>query len=152
DPRPRRGRPPPRGGGAGRRRAPPPTSPAPTRGHRSRPPSPARAPGSCPGRRPSRGGRSYGRPDEVETGQQVVRGQVLERGKAVAEHAHLLDREQRAVTIERRDRLAQTEVARRPGLRPGEMAREVPVGGPLAEAANGHERRFDLVVGKALDR
>src|SRR5205823_12873943 len=50
------------------------------------------------------------------------------------------------VTIERAHRLAQREVARRPGTRTPEMAREKPVGRPLAEAADGDDPLLHVFV------
>src|SRR5205085_1929132 len=133
---PRRGRPPSHGAAAGRPPAPPPTSRGPIPARRALLPWPPRGCGSCPGLPSWRGGSSYSRPAQVETGEEVVRGQVLERGEAGAEHAHLLDRGQRAVTIERGYGLAQSEVARGPGVRPGEVAGEEPVGRPFAESSD----------------
>ena len=46
-----------------------------------------------------------------------MRGQVLERVEACSEHAYLLDRRERIVTIERAGRLAQSEISGRPGPR-----------------------------------
>ena len=55
-------------------------------------------------------------------------GQILERVEALARLPHV------ETTIEIRHRLAQREVAPRPRVRPGEVAREEPVGRPLADA------------------
>src|SRR6266581_4094682 len=62
--------------------------------------------------------------------QEVVGGQVLEGSEPCADRAHVLVR-----TIERGDRLAQSEVAGRPGFRSREVAGEKPVGRPVAEAS-----------------
>ena len=65
-------------------------SSSPGRGRRSRPRTPTRARGGPD--RASVARRSSRRPHHAETGEQVVGGQVLERGEASADHAHLLDR------------------------------------------------------------
>ena len=72
-------------------------------------------------------------------GQQVVGGQVLERVEARAELGHL-------DTVEIVGRLAEREVAGGPRARPREVAREEPLGGPRAEAAQRGDPRAHLVV------
>src|SRR5947208_266160 len=84
---------------------------------------------------------------DTKAGQQIVGGQVLEGSEPCADRAHVLIR-----TIERGDGLAQSEVAPRPGLRPREVAREEPVGGPLAEAALRDELRLHLLVRQTGER
>ena len=71
-----------------------------------------------------------------------MRSQVLEGLESRARRADI------DVTIERAHRLAQREVARRPGTRTPEMAREKPVGRPLAEAADGDDPLLHLFVGE----
>src|SRR5581483_4877290 len=46
---------------------------------------------------------------------------------------------------------AEREVARRPGPRPRQVAGEIPVGGPLAEAAARDKGGLDLLVGEARE-
>src|SRR5206468_4654361 len=75
--------------------------------------------------------------------QQVVGTQVLERLEALPEGADVA-----GVRVEQLDGLAQPEVAGGPRARPGKMPRQVPVGRPLAQAANGGETGLHLVVGK----
>ena len=77
--------------------------------------------------------------------QEVVRRQVLERMELRAELVHV-------DTVEIERRLAEHEVAGRPGVRPGEVAREEPLGGPRAEAALRGDRRAHLVVGQQRER
>src|SRR5437588_7426105 len=91
-------------------------------------------------RRTSRSCSVAGRMD-TEACQQVMGGQVLEGRESCADRAHVFVR-----TIERGDGLAQSEVAPRPRLRPGEVAGEEPVGRPLAEPALCDELRLDLVI------
>src|SRR4029078_6612207 len=50
----------------------------------------------------------------------------------------------RAVEVEHR--LAQAEVACRPGVGPGEMTREEPLRRPLADAGEGGQRCFHVVI------
>ena len=87
----------------------------------------------------------------AQPGEQVVRGQVLERLESRAHRAHLRGRERGAVSVERLDRLAQAEVAGRPGARPREVAREEPVDRPLADAADRLQLALDLLVGQRRD-
>src|SRR5439155_24267115 len=96
-------------------------------------------------RRPRRG---CSRADDPKAGQQIVRGQVLERSEAGSHRADLLDRYVAAATIEGGDRLAQAEVAGRPGLRPRKVAGEIPVRRPLAEPADRDDPLLHLVVGQ----
>ena len=84
-----------------------------------------------------------------QAGEEVVRGQVLERVEALAERAHLVGRQVAAFAVEARDRLAHAEVARRPGAGPREVAGEEPVGRPLADPRQRGQRGLDLVVGQA---
>jgi hypothetical protein len=69
-----------------------------------------------------------------------VRSQVLEGLEPRARCADI------DVTIERAHRLAQRQVARRPGVRTAEVAGEEPVRGPLAEAADRDEPLLHLFV------
>src|SRR5438132_6504928 len=84
---------------------------------------------------------------DTEACQQVVGGQVLEGSESSADRAHV-----RVRTIERGDRLAQSEVAPRPGLRAREMPGQEPVRRPLPEAALGDEPRLHLIVRKEAER
>ncbi len=84
-------------------------------------------------------GRAADRHGISEPGQQVVRRQVLEGMKLRAELVHI-------DTVETLGRLAEREVAGRPGVRAGEVAREEPLGRPRAEAALRGDRHAHLVV------
>src|SRR5436190_14080133 len=84
---------------------------------------------------------------ETEAGEEVVGGEVLKWVEAGADCADV-----GIWTIERRDRLPQSEVAPRPRPRTCEMAREVPVGGPFTDAALRHELRLHLVVRQQRER
>src|SRR5262245_4416508 len=83
-----------------------------------------------------------------QAGEEVVRGQVLERVETVADCTDVVRRERPAVAVETLDRLADAEVARGPGSRAREVPRQEPVGGPLADPGQFCERRLDLLVGK----
>ena len=74
-------------------------------------------------------------------------GQVLERVEALGEGTKVGH-----VTIERSDCLPQSQVARRPGVRPRKVAGEKPVGRPLAEPADRDEPRRYLLVWKPGER
>src|SRR5207237_4680823 len=95
----------------------------------------------------ARGGRlrrprwQGGRSSREEREQEVVGGQVLERVEALARGAGVVE-----LRVERRERLPQGEVARGPGRRPGEVPREEPVHGPLADSRQRDEPRAHLVV------
>jgi hypothetical protein len=52
------------------------------------------------------------------------------------------------LAVEVEDGLAQTEVARRPGVGPRQVAREEPLRRPLTDARKGDERGLDLLVGQ----
>ena len=86
-----------------------------------------------------------------EAREQVVRAQVLERGEALAQGAHLVDRQGPAFAVEAGDRLPDSEVARRPGPGPREVAGEEPVGSPLADSRQRSQRVLDLVVGQSSE-
>src|SRR5947208_1605459 len=58
-----------------------------------------------------------------EAGEQVVRAQVLERGEALAEGAHVVDRQSPALAVEAGDSFPDGEVARGPGPRRREAAK-----------------------------
>ena len=66
-------------------------------------------------------------------------GQVLERMQSRTEIGH-------SDTVEILGRLAERQVACGPGMRPGEVAREEPLGGPRAEAAHLRDPRAHVVV------
>ena len=85
--------------------------------------TPPRARGGPPRRPRSQDGSS--RPGQP-TREEVVRRQVLERMEARAELGH-------SDTVETLGRLAEREVAGRPGVRAGEVAGEEPLGRPRAE-------------------
>src|SRR6266545_7513811 len=97
-----------------------------------------RARGGSVRRLPWRGERS--RADDPQAGEEVVSHEVLERLEAVADRAHI------DLTIEGAHRPAQADVAGRPGARSRQVAREEPVGSPLAEAAQRGQLRLDLLV------
>ena len=78
--------------------------------------------------------------------QQVVRDEILERVEALSDRSHV------DLTIEGGHRLAQAEVAGRPGSRPGEMPGEEPVGSPLAEASLRGDPLLHLLVGQVGER
>src|SRR5262249_38431402 len=78
--------------------------------------------------------------------EEIVRRQVLKGLEACARRADV------DVTIERAHGLAHGEVSGRPGARAAEVAREEPVGGPLAEAAQRGQLRLHLVVGEKRQR
>src|SRR5262249_45372129 len=78
---------------------------------------------------------------DTKAGQEIVRGQVLERCEPGADRAHV-----RVCTIECGDCLPQAEVAPRPRLRPREVTGEEPLGRPLADPALRDELSLDLVV------
>src|SRR3989442_12402379 len=84
---------------------------------------------------------------DTEACQQVVGGQVLEGSEPGADRAYV-----RLRTIERGDRLAQSEVAGRPRPRARQMPGQEPVGRPLPEAALGDELRLHLFVRKEGER
>src|SRR5581483_7997247 len=127
-----------------RRPTPAPTSRRPPRAPEPRPRAPPTARAGPARPQASRPGRS--RPGDAAAGQQVVRGQVLERREGHPERSNLLDRDVVAATIEERYRPAQAKVAGGPRLGTAEVTREVPVGGPLAEAADGGQAALHLVV------
>src|SRR6476659_3696004 len=97
----------------------------PARAPRAR--TPPRAREAPPGRPPPPSGPSRLR---QPSGQQIVRGQILERMEARTELSHVY-------TVETRGWLAQREIAGGPRSRPGEVPREEPFGGPRAEPALG---------------
>jgi hypothetical protein len=79
-------------------------------------------------------------------GEQELRGQIFERREPLAHATDLLDRERTPGSVERGDGLPHAEVAGRPRVRPGEVAREEPVGCPTAEPADRGQGRDHLVV------
>ena len=83
--------------------------------------------------------------------EQVVRGQVLERGEPLAQRAHLVDGQGSALRVEAGDRLPYGEVARGLGLRPCEVAGEEPIRGPFADPRQRRQRGLDLVVRKGAE-
>jgi len=76
-----------------------------------------------------------------QAGEEVMRGQVLERGEALADHSHLLGREGSTSTIEARDGLARAEVSGGPRPGAGEVAGEEPVCRPLADPGRCRESK-----------
>src|SRR5437773_2691318 len=58
----------------------------------------------------------------------------------------------RLLGVQRRDRLAQREVARGPRVRTCEMPREEPLSRPVADAAQRGEARRRLVIGERRER
>ena len=75
-----------------------------------------------------------------------MRREVLERVEPRPERAHVRDRQRRAFEVERRHRLDEGEVAGGPRPWAGEVAREEPVRGPLADTAQRDEPSLDLLV------
>src|SRR5213076_2936513 len=84
---------------------------------------------------------------DSEAGEEVVGGEVLEWIETRADRTNV-----GVGTIERGDRLPQSQVARGPRARAGQVARKEPVRRPLAEAALGDEPRLHVVVRQQRER
>src|ERR1051325_753126 len=107
-------------------------------------PSSGRAPAPRPDRPGSPRARSRVQPTvRVEAGEEVMRGEVLERLEALPQSAHVP-----GVRIEEGRGFANGEIARRPRARSREVAREEPIRRPLAAPANRHKPSPDLLVRK----